>query len=65
MSLPTIILKILGLLEKEGIKAEVVPMYGSCSTKYVITLPGVKIDNISRSNGSEKVQPEKHKVHSV
>lgn len=44
MSLPAIILKVLNLLNKEGIKAEVTPMYGSCTTRYVITLPGVKID---------------------
>lgn len=61
MSLPTFLQLILKILNRQGIKADVVPMYGSCSTKYVITLPGVQIDNTpNRNNRPEKVQIEKH-----
>lgn len=62
MSLPAIILKVLNLLNKEGIKAEVTPMYGSCTTRYIITLPGVQIDQSQRCPDpkSETVQVKKH-----
>lgn len=61
MSLPAIIIKVLNLLNKEGIKAEVTPIYGSCTTRYIITLPGVKIDSTpNRNNGSERDQIKKH-----
>lgn len=61
MSLPKFLLLILKILDRQGIKADVVPMYGSCSVRYVITLPGVQIDNTpNRNNRPEKVQIEKH-----
>lgn len=62
MSLPAIVLKVLSLLNKEGIKAEVYPMYGSCTTKFIITLPGVEIDQPkgSESVRSSQIQSNKH-----
>lgn len=59
MNLPTFLQLILKILNRQGIKADVVPMYGSCSTKYVITLPGVVIDKNTRN---PSVQPEKTKL---
>lgn len=64
MSLPSFLQLILKILNRQGIKADVVPMYGS-NIRYVITLPGVQIDNPPRNNGSKKVRTEEHKVHSV
>lgn len=56
MSLPSFLQLILKILNRQGIKADVVPMYGSCTTRYVITLPGVEIDKSTKCPDPKPVE---------
>ena len=59
LNIPKAILQALHILEKDGIKAEIVPMYGS-HIKYVITLPDVELKETDENTGNNKVQQSKH-----
>jgi hypothetical protein len=52
---PASVAKAIEILEKDGINAEIVPMFGSL-VKYVITLPGADIKEENENIQQPKIQ---------